>query len=144
MKRPVCALVAVLLAVVACRDDLTQASCGRIPDNGCPTPVVAACKDPTCAAVYACTSGQWDKIATCAPLPDAGTPDAATPSPRDASFDAPVDKGNCPTALVLPDCSLTTAQACGANCCGCEDIFVCDNGGWEAWGICGPSGPEPR
>ena len=44
--------------------------------------------------------------------------------------------------LLEPDGALGVALACGASCCGCEDLFVCENGGWELWGTCGDAGPE--
>jgi len=44
-----------------------------------------------------------------------------------------------------PDCPLATGFACATACCGCEDLFVCENGGWTPWGSCGDAGPErPR
>ena len=33
-----------------------------------------------------------------------------------------------------PDCSLGFALACPMGCCGCEDLFVCQGGGWSYCG----------
>ena len=41
-------------------------------------------------------------------------------------------------ALQAPDCSLGLALACPQGCCGCEDLFVCENGGWSYWATCKP------
>jgi hypothetical protein len=37
--------------------------------------------------------------------------------------------------LQNPDCSLGSAAAC-TDCCGCEDLYVCQSGGWSLWGEC--------
>jgi hypothetical protein len=38
--------------------------------------------------------------------------------------------------LQAPDCPLGLAISCPNGCCGCEDLFVCRNGGWNLWGQC--------
>jgi hypothetical protein len=60
------------------------------------------------------------------------------PDAADASIDAPPGAYGGPGcgALQSPDCSLGFALACPSGCCDCEDLFVCENGGWNAWGSC--------
>jgi hypothetical protein len=75
---------------------------------------------------------------------DAYVPEAEAAS-YDASIDAPPGAFGGPgcESLVVPDCALGVALACGNSaCCGCEDLFVCENGGWELWGTCGDAGPQ--
>ncbi len=144
--RPRLALVAFVLAAcaavpLACNGDPTLVVCRDVPDGGCPIQE-NACSDPACVAVYACdhVSGTWSLDHTCPPHPpvDAG-PDVAPPeaSPRDVDVDVPGASGGpgCPD-LEPPDCPLATAAACPTDCCGCEDLYVCQGGGWTAWGAC--------
>ena len=54
------------LTAPACSDPKIPASCGEIPDGGCPDDFDADdCADPTCAAVYTCASGGWVELETC-------------------------------------------------------------------------------
>lgn len=142
----------VVAAVASCEDQtVTPQRCTNIPPGGCPLSHGVACEDPACEAAYACREGNvWELMTRCpareagAP-PDAYAPDAGDAPPIDASIDAPPGAfggPGCPS-LVLPDCALGVALACGSGCCGCEDLFVCANGGWDFWGTCGDAGPEP-
>lgn len=64
---------------------------------------------------------------------------------RDASIDVEGAFGGpgC-VDLQMPDCPLGVALTCPSGCCGCEDLFVCKNGGWDLWGSCGVDGAVPR
>jgi hypothetical protein len=138
-------------AFMACRDDSPTAQpCRNIPAGGCPKSRGVACTDPACKAVYLCREDQtWELERTCPPrqeLPDAEPPptvqDASIP-PRDSGLVVPPGAYGGPgcTNLQPPDCSLGTALGCTRGCCGCEDLFVCENGGWTTWGVCGDAGP---
>ncbi len=127
--------------VVACQGDLpAPVKCTDIPAGGCPRSD-DACVDPSCASVYVCASGAWRFDHAC-PARDASV-DARGPTPtdasaiRDVSIDVPGASGGpgC-DSLDLPDCSLAMAASCGPDCCGCEDLFVCEGGGWSLWGAC--------
>jgi hypothetical protein len=142
-------LVAVLALavalVIACGDGATPTACSNIPKDGCPLSYGRACDDP----VYACLPGnRWELRGTCAPR-DAGTIDSGgvvvEAGPRDASIDVEGAFGG-PGCVDLqpPDCTLGTAVLCPSGCCGCEDLFVCRDGGWSAWGVCGPDGALPN
>ena len=135
------------ILIFACDGDKIEVSCDEIPAGGCPksgdTDVCAA--DPSCKAVYACNDTKWTRLATCPDRPDvnadAATAEADTAPPRDASFvDGPLPEGawGGPGCLDLqePDCSLGLAATCGQGCCGCEDVFLCTNGAWVAYGFC--------
>lgn len=138
------------VAFSACRDDSpTVQPCKNIPAGGCPRSRGLACTDPACEAVYLCNEdGTWTFERSCPPrqpVPEASAPpppvDAAVD--RDAGFVLPPGSHGgpgCPT-LQSPDCALGTAAGCPNGCCGCEDLFVCENGGWESWGFCGDAGP---
>ncbi|MEO6576858.1 MAG: hypothetical protein ABIP89_23625, partial [Polyangiaceae bacterium] len=122
----------------------TLQRCNDIPDGGCPINP-GACGDPACDAIYACNPGNtWSLEETCPPHApvDAALPvhDAAPPS--DASYDDVPGANGGPgcSDLEPPDCPLALAAACPNGCCGCEDLYVCSNGGWNAWGTCGPTG----
>jgi hypothetical protein len=147
-------LAPVALAVGAACDDLAAPQrCTNIPAGGCPLVGSAdenggtgiTCEDPTCAAVYACRPGDvWDRTGSC-PVRDAGAhvdgghsePAEAAAPPFDASIDAPPGAfggPGCPS-LQTPDCALGVVLGCG-GCCGCEDLFVCEDDGWTLWGSC--------
>jgi len=138
------------LAFVACRDDSpTVQPCRNVPAGGCPRSRGLACTDPACEAVYLCNEdGTWTLERECpkrTPLPEAAPPppEADAAVLRDAGFELPPGAyggPGCPT-LQSPDCALGTSVACSNGCCGCEDLFVCQNGGWEPWGFCGDAGP---
>lgn len=130
-------------------DTATVQPCTNIPEGGCPLNYGQSCSDPACSATYACTPGnKWELRDTCPPheggLPmDAGATDGA---PKDASIDAPPGAFGGPGCadLQMPDCPLGTVLLCTNGCCGCEDLFVCKNGGWDLWGSCGPDGAIPQ
>lgn len=144
-------LVSAIVSSVACDDGpATATPCTDIPSGGCPLAHGVACEDPACEAVYACLPGnQWELRARCPVRESAAdggvrpsAPDADVGLVRDASVDAPPGAfggPGCPS-LVAPDCPLGIALACGAGCCGCEDLYVCTNGGWDLWGACGEGG----
>ena len=132
----------------ACTEDKIEIRCRNIPVGGCPVNP-NACMDPMCNAVYACSSdGAWTLRETCPPHDF----DAATsPVKKDASSmdgglgDVTGASGGPGCAdLQAPDCALAVAGACPSGCCGCEDLFVCANHGWNVWGTCTDGGLAPR
>lgn len=138
--------VIAVAAMPSCSGGATAQPCTDIPAGGCPISRGLACDDPACAAVYACRSGNvWELERTCPPR-DAGALDASPPAdaaieaapPFDASADAPPGANGGPGCgpLQPPDCSLGFALACSSGCCGCEDLFVCESGGWNLWSTC--------
>jgi hypothetical protein len=139
------ALGALLALDVACDDTSTAAACVDIPANGCPDDDGAdVCQDPTCSSAYSCQNGKWVFDRSCPPH-DGGASDGGSFVPESATrdvgvIDAPPGAYGGPGCVDLqpPDCSLGTALSCGGqqDCCGCEDLFVCDNGGWDLWGTC--------
>jgi hypothetical protein len=154
--RPIARGVAVgLVAAVAwllgpaCADDTVQSPCTGIPDGGCPLSHGVACADPACEAVYYCLPNNvWQYAQPCPaheagvvppqPIEDGGSDADAGPSAFDASVDAPPGAFGGPGCedLESPECSVGLALACGRGCCGCEDLFVCEQGGWTLWGAC--------
>ncbi len=132
----------------ACTDSTTPVLCKDIPDGGCPLSHGVACEDPACVAAYACNAGTWTLDHVCAPrdaaIGDAGNDaDARAHIPRDGAFDAPPGANGGPgcTDLQPPECTLGLALACpNDQCCGCDDLFVCADGGWNAWGTCSDDG----
>ncbi len=139
-------LLFVVAGVASCRDDNpTVEECTNIPAGGCPLSHGVACEDPTCDALYACRAGNvWELDRTCPPH-EAGAPrEASTDAqpeasrPFDASADAPPGANGGPGCgpLQTPDCSLGFALACPSGCCDCEDLYVCENGGWSYWATC--------
>lgn len=128
-----------LLFLVQC-DSATVQPCTNIPEGGCPLQHGLSCSDPTCVATYACRPGnQWELREKCPPR-EAGAPDAGIDaSPKDAAIDAPPGAFGGPGCadLQMPDCPLGTALLCTNGCCGCEDLYVCRDGGWDYWGTCG-------
>jgi hypothetical protein len=154
------ALVGAALAF-ACNDPILDTYCMGIPAGGCPSDNPSTCVhdagpdgfsgDPTCVAIYSHTPNcVWTLVQTCpgyvAPH-DAGTDahdaggnnDAAR---RDAGFKIPDGAGGGPDCADLesPDCPLDLALVCGASCCGCQTLYVCQNDGWNVWGQCGDGG----
>jgi hypothetical protein len=135
-------------AAGACQSSTPQGQrCSNIPAGGCPLEGDnEVCIDPSCTAVYACNPDQtWSLDHPCSPH-DAGVVDAARPDTgptlRDASIDAVGANGGpgCQD-LEPPDCPLALGVACpNGSCCGCEDLYVCQNGGWMAWGTCADGG----
>ena len=130
----------------SCSDDPTLHPCTGIPTGGCPLSKGVACEDPLCEAVYACRTGNvWELDHACPPheagvVRDAAVPDGSREASRpfDASVDAPPGASGGPgcAPLQAPDCTLGFALACPAGCCGCEDLFVCQSGGWSYWATC--------
>ncbi len=145
------ALAALSLSTVACQLSSEEEPCLNIPDGGCPGVDPTNCLDVTCAAIYTCQpNGTWVEAVVC-PAREAGvdatadvTPPVETGAPRDASIDVPGAFGGpgC-TDLEDPDCPLGMALACGPGCCGCSDLYVCQDGGWLLWGECLDGGAEP-
>lgn len=153
------AFVASAVIVVACSDP-TYSDCLNIPTGGCPGGDTSNC-GPTCTSIYSCqANGSWSFVARC-PVPegglDAATADATLDAPsvpeaspmRDVSTDVPpADWGptcgsgsNMAADLESPDCPLSQAALCApSSCCGCEDIWVCLDGGWNVWGECTDGG----
>jgi hypothetical protein len=137
------------VAAAACNDTPPPAQCHDIPAAGCPVDNgVDPCTDPSCAAVYTCQGGSWVLDHACPGYsPDAGGADAAyeaAPTNDAAATDAPPGANGGPGCADLqpPDCSLGTALACSGtpDCCGCVDLYVCNNGGWDLWGSCQDGG----
>lgn len=141
-------VLASLAIVTACSEDAPTAEpCTNIPAGGCPLSRGVACEDPACEAVYRCLdNNQWELDHEC-PAHDASavTHDAeadagedADSSVRDADIDAPPGANGGPgcETLQAPDCTLGFALACPSGCCECEDLYVCQNGGWNYWGYC--------
>lgn len=126
----------------ACNDTQPIVQCNDIPDGGCPSQEGVACQDPTCAAAYTCEpDGGWALAYTC-PARDAEVDSTSNdaPSPNDAGYDIDAPPGafggpGC-EALEMPDCPLGEALLCQNGCCGCGDLWVCDDGGWDPWGTC--------
>jgi hypothetical protein len=143
-----CVLLAALVAFACGGDDLI-ATCHDIPEGGCPIQGGVECQDPTCAAAYACDpDGGWSLAYACGPH-DASTDDVvtidATPNDAGVDIDAPPGAFGGPGCedLEQPDCPLGEAIVCedqSGNCCGCEDLWVCDDGGWDPWGECTDDG----
>ncbi len=139
-------LVAVLYALaMACSDAVTQQPCKNVPDGGCPLAYGKACDDPACAAAYACLpDGTWELDHVCPPR-DGGQPDVVVPGKdagvRDAAIDVEGAFGG-PGCVPLesPDCPYGLAATCPSGCCGCEDLFVCRDGGWNPFGTCADGG----
>ncbi len=144
-------MIFTLAFFATCDDGSVANPCSDIPARGCPLARGVSCSDPTCEAVYACRPNNvWELLERCPAR------DAADPSPRDAaieaapspSFDASIDAppgafgGPGCAALQAPDCSLGLALSCGAGCCGCEDLYVCDDSAWSSWGTCDDAGAQ--
>jgi hypothetical protein len=140
-----------VLALLSCSDTPPPLACKDLAPPACPSDSDAdVCADLTCASVYECDDGQWVFVQNCPnSSPEAGVhpADASTegaPKTPDAEPDAPAGAYGGPgcTDLELPDCSLGTALGCAStpDCCGCQDVYVCANGGWNLWGACTDGG----
>ena len=133
----------------ACDDGPVPEPCTNIPAGGCPRSRGVACQDPACEAVYLCRPNDvWELYERC-PSRDAGAREDADVEDADASapaFDASIDAppgafgGPGCEALQSPDCALGIALSCGPGCCGCEDLYVCEDRGWTLWGTCADGG----
>jgi len=148
MKR-VLAVVAVVVAgiVASCNDGSTDEPCTGIPEGGCPLSHGVACDDPACKAVYACRqNNQWELDHLCPAKDDEAfdsfAPDSEAGPAFDANIDAPPGAFGGPgcNSLEAPDCELGLVLLCQSGCCDCEDLYVCQNGGWELWGTCSADG----
>jgi hypothetical protein len=135
-----------------CREDLpTVQPCTNIPEGGCPRSRGVACEDPVCEAVYLCFPDNHWELETLCPAREAGpdryVPDSAPPQ-LDASSvpDAPDGAfgGEGCGPLQSPDCPAGLALGCPNGCCGCEELFVCQNKAWVSWGVCGDAGVVPN
>ncbi|HEY8074319.1 MAG TPA: hypothetical protein VIF62_09420 [Labilithrix sp.] len=142
-------LAAAPLIAIACSDGAASSQpCTDIPEGGCPLSHGVACDDPTCEAVYACNANNtWSLDHACPPHDastgfDANVADASDASLFDANIDAPPGAFGGPGCedLEPPDCELGLVLDCPSGCCGCEDLFVCNNGGWDPWGTCSLDG----
>ncbi len=143
---------ATLTVFAACSDDPVPRPCSNIPAGGCPLSRGVACEDPACEAVYACRPGDvWELQERCPPREpgddrsDASVQTDASAPVLDASIDAPPGAFGGPgcESLQAPDCMLGLAMSCGTDCCGCEDLYVCEDRGWTLWGSCGDGGILP-
>lgn len=129
-----------LMLLAACDAQPIQQACKNVPDGGCPLAYGKACDDPACSAAYACLpDGTWQLDHVCAPRDAAAE---ASPPPKDAGVkDASLDVEGAfggPGCIDLepPDCPYGVAATCTNGCCGCEDLFVCRDGGWSTFGVC--------
>ncbi|HVJ91750.1 MAG TPA: hypothetical protein VM580_18240 [Labilithrix sp.] len=146
------ALVVSFAAVAACDDVVAAQPCSGIPAGGCPLSRGVACEDPSCEAVYACRPGNvWELQARCparegASRDSGATGDVDASAVVDASIDAPPGAFGGPGCAPLqePDCSLGLALSCGVGCCGCVDLYVCEDQGWSIWGQCVDGAPRPE
>jgi hypothetical protein len=146
-------LAAAFSVASACEDGPIPEPCSNIPAGGCPLSRGVACEDPACEAVYACRPNNvWELQERCpahqaGSRQDASVQTDAAPAPSfDASIDAPPGAFGGPgcDSLQTPDCALGVVLACGASCCGCEDLYVCEDNGWSLWGTCGDRGIVPE
>jgi hypothetical protein len=155
MRHALLLVVVSTICGVACGafEDLPEEQvCHDIPPGGCPAPLetdgsaTANCVDPSCDALYACDGDAgWLLVAHC-PGREAGTdtdamagmhPDAN--DLRDTDFDVPegASGGSGCVDLQAPDCPLSLALACPKDqCCCCQALWVCADGGWDQWGEC--------
>jgi hypothetical protein len=136
-----CLFIPLLSACSAFDSAPAPQACMDIPEGGCPGSGTDNCTDPTCASIYTCENdGGWSFSAAC-PVREAGVRDARPDVNlrRDVDFDVPpgATGGMCGDLENPPDCNLSLALACPSDeCCGCQNVFVCDDGGWNLWGSC--------
>lgn len=132
----------------ACSEEPVARPCRNVPDGGCPLSYGKACDDPACAAAYACEpGGAWRLDHVCAARDGAAdAPQPGDAGARDVDIDVPGAFGGPGCAgLQAPDCPLGTALVCpNGSCCGCSDLFVCRDGGWDPWGTCSDGGIAPQ
>jgi len=164
VRSPLFVVVSFAIAISGCDSPIEQSPCKDVPAGGCPLSHGKACDDPACQAAYACNpDGTWtlDHVCPADAQADADA-DAEADAEADAGagagadadagpgadagawdvawIDAPPGASGGPGCIDLepPDCPLSAALACPAGCCNCEDLYVCDNGGWTQWGVCDP------
>ena len=162
--------VSIAFAIAACEGSLiAPTDCGAIPTGGCldKGDAVDQCQDVSCTALFTCvddSSGQnrgaWQPAREC-PVRVPVDRDASTDAgdAGDAGDAAPFtgDGGTIPDdlppgayggpgclSLQLPDCALSVGYACRTACCGCEELYVCIDRGWESWGVCENDVPTPH
>jgi hypothetical protein len=159
MKRVVASGIAAAVLgyalISACTAAPLHDFCTDIPEHGCPGTDSTNCEDTTCAAIYSNDSScVWTFVVKCPnfrPHVDAG-PDAADADAsrdgeardarvRDAGFVLPQGASGegCSPELESPDCPVELALQC-AYCCGCQDLYVCVDAGWNLWGECDDGG----
>jgi hypothetical protein len=144
------AALAFALVVIGCNGTPPPAACPELAAPACPVDNGAAvCSDPCCASVYECQNGSWVFVQDCPGYsPDAAfhaIDASAEAAPTfDANIDAPPGAFGGPGCIELeqPDCPLGTGLECvnSLDCCGCQDLYVCDDGGWDPWGECTDAG----
>ena len=145
--------LAAFLAAPACSNPPLPATCDDLAAPACPTDLDAdVCADIECASVYSCNNGQWVFVQSC---PDYSAEAGVHPVEAgddagyafDGALDAPPGAFGGPGCVPLedPDCELGTALECSpANgCCGCDELYVCDDGGWVPLGECVDGGVVP-
>ncbi len=144
-----------LVLVAACSKDTEAVACAGLDPPECPDQGGLGCQDPSCQSTYECNAGGvWSFVQTCpnyVPPPDAG-PDAADAAgdggPRpDAAFPFAIPPGSYGGTGCIdpipPDCWLGTVVGCyGSNdpCCGCDTLFLCQDGEYVTWGECEADG----
>jgi hypothetical protein len=150
-------LAAATAACSAFEDLPEQQPCMDIPrKDGCiapededASPMDICAEDETCSAVYACENESWVLLATCPMRDRDGGADArdedvhAGGKPRDVDFEVPPGASGGPGCIGLQcgDCPLSLGLACPPDqCCGCQDLYVCEDGGWNIWGYCDDGG----
>jgi hypothetical protein len=153
-------VVTCLACLAACTDTPPHGSCSNAPPDGCPEDFGAdVCLDPSCDAVYACDNGRWTFVRMCSARDvanDVGAAMDGTESVSDSGeapdvtggIDAPPGAFGGPGCVPLqtPDCPLGVAASCAPrpDCCGCTDLFVCADGGWDPWGQCVDGSAVPQ
>jgi hypothetical protein len=145
-------LVTLTCVVASCEDTSPPIPCVDAPPDGCPEDFGAdVCQDRRCDSVYACNDGHWAFVRACGARDGASDPDVPEVDGdagynRDslADLDAPSGAFGGPGCIPLqaPDCPLGVALVCSSSvdCCGCQDLFLCADGGWEPWGLCADGG----
>jgi hypothetical protein len=131
--------------------------CDQIPEGGCPLDRGGTCEDASCAALYGCYDGVWERVELCqgntggagggAPG-SGGTGGAAAAGGTGGAgctpimFDHTDDTTGCMPDLQSPDCPAAAAEQCPGKACttGCLDFFLCKPTGWEAVAYCDEDG----